>query len=310
MQDFGGKNNPCAIDPDTKEYYCNADTNLVCSGSLDFWLSTQTTRDKIMSDKKTMLEKGPKCVDPAEIPMGKEGQPCRKVASGSKQCDQEGLVCVNVYGDRRPGLSAAYSDYFFNKYKDNKDSSLAMWAIGKYFRIKTNPADNSLIGTFETYGVCIPNAFTKVGSCGDKGEVPCTNELGQKYCFGDNRIVLFAPQAQDSARCVPKITVKTKGLVRCDDGASQTCNEFCAKQGGKCVDTCEDKILVDQGNEVGAKEMMVKAGMFEVQVYDLKIHPKVSGSCNQDYSPSFGRGLNFRKYVDIMLNLFLVAVVM
>lgn len=73
MQDFGGKGNPCAINPDTKEYHCNADTSLVCSGSLDFWLSSQTTRDNIMSVKKTMLEKGPKCLPPEEVPMGGEG---------------------------------------------------------------------------------------------------------------------------------------------------------------------------------------------------------------------------------------------
>lgn len=198
-----------------------------------------------------------------------------------------------MVGDKWPTLSGPYRSYLDIKYK-GYDLTYFVWAIRQYFHVKfkmINDGSGGYASTpAETYGVCLPDKFSIVESCGDKDEVPCTNELGQKYCFGDNRIVLLAPQAQDTARCVPKITVKTKGLVRCDDGASQTCNEFCAKQGGKCVETCEDKILVDQGNEAGAKEMMVKAGMFEVQVYNLKQHPKVSGSCNQDYSPSFGPG--------------------
>ena len=150
--------------------------------------------------------------------------------------------------------------------------------------VSANPSSNGSLSTVAT------TSEVEIGEFPEATKDGIVSPLAKASTPIADGIVLFAPQAQDSARCVPKITVKTKGLVRCDDGASQTCNEFCAKQGGKCVDTCEDKILVDQGNEVGAKEMMVKAGMFEVQVYDLKIHPKVSGSCNQDYSPSFGPG--------------------
>lgn len=291
MQNFGGKNEPCNYRSDhNPEYYCNDDTSLVCDGPLDFWLSNKETKQKIRADKKTLLEKGPKCLLPEEVPMGGEGQICRPaILGGKKQCDQEGLVCVNVFGDSLGHtISSTYMDYFDAKYKNTEDRDRFYgFAIGRYFHRKTNLTDGSLVGT---YGVCIPGSFTKVESCGDANEKPCLDESGKQICFGDNRIVLLAPEARDTARCVSKITIKAKGLVRCDDGASQTCNEFCAKQNGKCVETCEDKILVDQGNELGAKEMMVKAGMFEVQVYDFKQHPKVSGSCNQDYSPSFGPG--------------------
>ncbi len=280
MQDFGGKNNPCAIDPDTKEYYCNADTNLVCSGSLDFWLSTQTTRDKIMSDKKTMLEKGPKCVDPAEIPMGKEGQICRPPGSVTGQCDSQS-VCVNLVGDKWPTLSNPYRSYFEAKYK-GYDLTYFEWALRNYFHVEINPTDGSLVGT---YRACIPENLSKVESCGDEGQKACKNELGNYYCFGENRMIDDEFYGSYPFKCVKKSksAITSKQWVRCDN-ASSTCEAFCESIGAKCFNTCESKATLSRDGQ--QEEVTVRSGMYEAERYPfINNKPsveKIEGSCQQN----------------------------
>lgn len=282
---MGGKNQPCAFDPKhNPEYYCNDDApQLVCDGSLDFWLSTDTTKSQIRSDRKLIVEKGPKCLLPEDVPMGKEGQICRPAEPGKKQCDTV-LVCVQVM-DKAPSLTTTYRDYFIAKYKDKKTSysenypSIAS-ALHRFAHITVK---NNVDGQTEPNGICVPEPFSKVESCGDAGQKACINELGQDFCFGENRV------AYDGANgniCSPKIAIKSKGLIKCT-GKYRTCADFCSYNGGKCNSQCAGRANFPNPNDT---EKDVGGGLFyQEKIYNIdtgqtRLGPKHAGICDQTYA--------------------------
>ncbi len=301
LRDFGGKNQPCIPDDpqriENRELICNENAGLVCSAPLDFWLRHKDSRDFTTETK---------CLEYVDIPMGKEGQLCRKAEQGKRQCES-GLTCANVFKDEPPaGLTKTFDDYLVSKYKGDKRLGKELsFEISKDLRINFSNYNNDYyrygatgIPNFvymtdtsknfvEPRGICIPDNFTKVESCGDAGQRACINEKSEYYCFGDNRVIRDGKT--DNSICVPKIKVTSKDLFSCDDQSS-SCNEFCSGQNARCVETCDDKVLVDQGGEVGLKEMTVKAGLFDQGNWNGgPLEPKKSGTCSQTYSPSLGQ---------------------
>lgn len=296
LRDFGGKNQPCVFDQTRNEYYCNKDTNLVCDGSLDFWVSNDTTRFNYWKENKGQA---PKCIDPVDVPMGKVGQLCRKEGQGARQCDS-GLVCIEVFTKTTfPSPSSSFYQYFISQYKGNKlpgfkfnvDIIVEQWleltqAIADFTHWNTE-IKSSIFPL--PRGICIPDSFTKVESCGDAGQKACKNELGQYFCFGENRKIYDVNN--DGYNCGPKITISGKTPVRCDD-LSSSCNEFCGNQKLKCVETCEVSNPFNNGDQSGV--ITVRGGLLVNYPYD---GPNLSttwrgGNCSQDMLPGVEIYLN------------------
>ena len=292
LRDFGGKNMPCAYSLEKKDYYCNSDApNLLCYGSLDFWLSNDTTKFNLWKENNGQ---GPKCVDPVDIPMGNLGQICKPAGLGVKQCDKG--VCASMINLSVLRNTKAYYDYIEFTYKGSKRSDLVftfnadqtinkedsnglngLYNAMRHFTFldDSNKARSSYI--VDLPSICIPESLSKVESCGDKGEMPCINESGQHICFGEDTIV--SQESWDSPICKKKNIITGKTLLRCDN-RSESCDKYCKTQNAKCVDTCEAKVVIDEGGEVGLKERVVKAGL----IYKTAIKEGTSstGTCLQE----------------------------
>ena len=296
LKEIGGKNQECAIGEGGP--YCKVDTSLVCNAKLDFFIKGALNSD---------VSNETKCIDYSDIIMGKEGTLCRKAESGQKQCDSE-LTCADVFraydNEDKKIFSEVFTDYLISVYKNRgfkAGNNYGLWfdndgKLGINTWLPNNIKDfiyfndkkNNLLP--EPRGICIPNSLTKVMSCGELGQVTCPNlKVPGGVCFGNTRRIYDVND--DKYKCVPKITIKSKTILRCDD-LSTSCDNFCSKQSLKCVETCEVSTTFNNGDQEWPTT--VRGGLIVRAPYDGSKFDFTwrSGSCDQETFPDMNIKLN------------------